>query len=362
MQKTAIMTREISELVDIQTVNESSFKPELLHDIRFGTVFTDHMLVADFKNGQWQKPKIMPYGPLAYEPSAKVFHYGQAIFEGMKAFKDNVGNVFLFRPRKNFERMNKSAERLAMPLIPEEYFMEGIKQLVALDRQWIPEGEGASLYIRPVYIATDNEIAASPSQSYRFMVILSPAQAYYRGEVKVKFETRYSRACPGGTGYAKAAGNYAAQFMPTEKAKKEGYQQVIWTDAVTHELVEESGTMNVFFRINDTLLTAPVNDQILNGVTRDSIIQLAKDNRIPIEVRKITVDELVEAAKAGNLKEIFGSGTAATVLPIKGLGWKNEFYELQPPVDSYADRLKKMLMDIQYNRTADPYGWRVPVI
>ncbi len=353
--------KEISDLFDIQTVNQSRFSPELLQDIRFGTVFTDHMLVADFREGQWQKPKIMPYGPMSFEPAAKVFHYGQAIFEGMKAFKDDNGNVFLFRPEKNFERMNKSADRLAMPLIPKEYFMEGIKYLVNLDRQWIPSGEGSSLYIRPVYIAIDNEIAASPSRNYRFMVILSPAQAYYRGEVKVKFETHYSRACPGGTGYAKAAGNYAAQFMPTEKAKQEGYQQVIWTDAKTHELVEESGTMNVFFRINDTLLTAPTNDQILNGVTRDSIIRLAQDNGIPVEVRPIIVTELVEAAKAGTLKEIFGSGTAATVLPIKGLGWQNEYYELQPPANSYADRLKKMLMDIQYNRAPDPYGWRVPV-
>ena len=354
--------KAIDDLFDIQTVRESKLQNTPLDNLTFGTVFSDHMLVADFIDGKWQKPKIMPYGPLPYEPSAKVFHYGQAIFEGLKAFRDKKGNIFLFRPDKNFERINNSAKRLAMPPIPKEYFIDGIKKLVELDQNWVPDKPESSLYIRPVYIAIDNEIAASPSRSYRFMIMTSPAQAYYKGEVKVKIEERYSRSCPGGTGYAKAAGNYAAQFMPTEKAKQEGYKQVIWTDAKSHELVEESGTMNVFFRIGNKLLTAPASDLILPGVTRDSIIRLAKDNGMDVEVRPVKVEEIIEAAENGELKEIFGSGTAATVLPIIGLGYKDEYYPLPQPEDAYATKLKQMLMDIQYNRAPDPYGWRVPVV
>ena len=330
----------------------------------FGRMFSDHMLVADIIDGQWQVPKIMPYQALPYEPSAKVFHYGQAIFEGMKAYKDKNGNLFLFRPEDNYERMNNSALRLGMPPIPKEYFIEGIKELVKLDRDWIPTGEGESLYIRPVYIATENAVAASPSDSYRFMVMTSPAGKYYSGDVKVKIEDRYSRACDGGVGYAKAAGNYAAQFYPTQLAKKEGFQQIIWTDARDHKYLEEAGTMNVFFRIGDKLLTAPTvpeSTRILPGVTRKSIIQLARDNGTEVEVRPVEVAEVIEAAKNGELKEIFGAGTAATVLPLIGLKYKDFYTDLPQPDDSYAAKFKKMLMDIQYNRVEDPYGWRVQI-
>ncbi len=354
--------KDPDDLIIIEKIKQSRLPETDLSDIKFGTIFTDHMFIADYRNGRWEKPKIIPYQALPMAPSAKVLHYGQAVFEGMKAYKDAEGNVFLFRPDKNMKRLNRSAERLAMPTVPEEYFMAGLKKLVELDQDWIPAEYGSSLYLRPVYYAISDEIAASPSQDYRFVILASPAQAYYTGDVKVKVEEHYSRACSGGVGFAKAAGNYAAQFLATEKAKKEGFKQIIWTDSKTHEFVEEAGTMNLFFRIDDTLITAPTSDRILHGVTRESIIRLAEDNGMNVEVRRLTVDEVMDAARGGRLMEIFGSGTAATVLPITGIGYRDEYYELPEPQVNYASRLKKMLMDIQYNRAEDPYGWRVPVV
>jgi len=358
------MTADLKNRFIVEKIQTSKLPKADFSNLVFGQMFTDHMFIADYFDGQWQTPKIMPYQALPYEPSAKVFHYGQAIFEGMKAYKDKNGNAFLFRPENNFERMNQSAKRLGMPAIPKEYFVEGVKQLVKLDKDWIPTGDGESLYIRPVYIATQNAVAASPSNSYRFMIIASPAGKYYSGDVKVKIEDKFSRACDGGVGYAKAAGNYAAQFYPTEKAKKEGFQQIIWTDSAQHKFLEEAGTMNVFFRIGNKLLTAPTvpdSTRILPGITRNSILQLAKDYDINFEVRPVAVAEIIEASKNGQLKEIFGAGTAATVLPIVGLKYQDYEAELPKLEKSYADFFKTKLMDIQYNRTDDPYGWRVSV-
>ncbi len=358
------MTADLKTKFIIEKIKESKLSKADFSHLVFGKLFSDHMLVADYFDGTWQTPKIIPYQALPYEPSAKVFHYGQAVFEGMKAYKDTAGNVFLFRPEENFKRINQSAERLGMPSIPKEYFIDGIKELIKLDKDWIPTGMGESLYLRPVYIATENAVAASPSDSYRFMVITSPAAKYYSGDVKVKIEDRYSRACDGGVGYAKAAGNYAAQFYPTEKAKNEGFQQIIWTDSGQHKYLEEAGTMNMFFRIGDKLLTAPTipeSTRILPGVTRKSIIRLATDHNIDVEVRPIEIKEVIEAAKNGQLKEIFGAGTAATVLPIVGLKYKDYYTDLPKPDKSYADFLKNKIMDIQYNRAEDPYGWRIKI-
>jgi len=355
--------KDVLDDIQITRVSQSRLPSVDLSDVKFGSVFSDHMFVADFIDGKWQQPRIMPYGPISIEPGAKVFHYGQAVFEGMKAFKDKDGHIFLFRPDKNFHRMNKSAWRLGMPEIPEEYFMGGIQKLVELDKDWIPDGDEASLYIRPVYIAIDSQIAATPSRNYRFMIITSPARKYFSGdEVKVKFEQKYSRACPGGVGFAKAAGNYAAQFMPTAKANAEGYKQLIWTDSTTHEIVEESGAMNIFFRIGDEVVTPQLTDTILPGVTRDSLLTLGKDHGLNIGERKITVDELVDAAEKGELKEMFGAGTAVTVLPIQGFGHEDHYYELPKLDNPIAGILKQMLLDIQYNRAPDPYGWRVQVM
>ncbi len=356
------MTSSTDFKLIIEKRKDSKLSQTDFSNLVFGRVFSDHMFLADYKNGEWLTPKIMPYQALPYEPSSKVFHYGQAVFEGMKAYKDVDGKIFLFRPEENWKRINNSAKRLGMPEIPKEYFMEGLFNLVKLDNQWIPTGEGESLYLRPVYIGIENAVAASPSMEYRFMIIASPAGKYYVGDVKVKIEDRFSRACDGGVGYAKAAGNYAAQFYPTEIAKKEGFQQIIWTDSKEHKYLEEAGTMNMFFRIGDKLITAPTDSsRILPGITRKSIIQLAKDNGVDVEVRPVEVAEVVEASKNGNLKEIFGAGTAATVLPITGMKYKDYYSDLPKFEDSYANKFKKLLMDIQYNRVEDPYDWRIEV-
>lgn len=347
--------------INTQLIEQSKIDTVDFNNLNFGRVFTDHMLVCDFKDGVWQTPTISPYAPISFEPSARVFHYGQAVFEGMKAFKDDNDDVFLFRPDENFERLNKSAERLAMPPVPENVFMEGLKQLLKIDNDWIKKGLGNSLYLRPFIIATEGAIAASPAEEYKFIVICSPAQSYYAGDVRVIISEKYSRAADGGVGYAKAAGNYAAQFYPTSLAHKEGYQQIIWTDANTHEYLEEAGTMNIFFRVGDKLITAPNNDRILDGITRKSIIQIAKDNNIDVEIRRVSVTEIKEAAKNGELKEIFGSGTAAVINPIKGFKHNDFKFELPVLENSYASNFKEKLLNIQYNKSEDNYGWRVKI-
>jgi branched-chain amino acid aminotransferase len=326
-------------------------------NLTFGNTFTDHMLICDYKQGVWEKPVIKPYEPFLIDPSAKVFHYGQAIFEGMKAYKDAQGDVWLFRPDENYRRFNKSAARLAMPEVPEHIFMEGMKRLIDIDREWVKHGEGSSLYIRPFMIATGPGVIAAPAQFYRFMIILSPAKAYYSGEVKVIIAEHYSRAANGGIGAAKAAGNYSAQFYPTKLANEMGFQQIIWTDDATHTKLEEAGTMNVFFRINNTLYTAPTGERILDGVTRKSLIDLASRENINVEVRSVLVDELITAAENGSLKEIFGAGTAAVVNPIVGFSYKDKYYELPKQDNPVALQLKKKLTDIQYKRAEDTFGW-----
>ena len=324
----------------------------------FGNVFADHMMECDYIDDEWQNPVIKPYGPIQLDPSAKVFHYGQAIFEGMKAFKDDEDQVWLFRPLANIDRFNVSSKRLAIPEFPADLFLEGLETLIDLDRDWVKKGFGNSLYIRPFVIATEKGVSASPSKSYKFMIICSPAKSYYSGEVRVFFSDKFSRAADGGVGYAKAAGNYGAQFYPTNLAKEEGYQQIVWTDANSHEYLEEAGTMNIFFRVGDKLLTAPTSDRILDGVTRKSVLTLAEANGIEAEVRRIKVSEIVEAAENGELKEIFGSGTAATINPVRGFGNKGKKYELPQLEDSYASFFKTKLMEIQYNKAEDKFGWR----
>jgi branched-chain amino acid aminotransferase len=305
--------------------------------------------------------KICPYEPITISPSARVFHYGQACFEGMKAFKDNKKNTWLFRPKDNYERIIKSSVRLAMPEFPKELFFESLNKLLELDNAWIKPGLGNSLYIRPFIFASEDSINATEANQYKFMIICAPASSYYSEDVRVKIEKSFSRAAKGGVGYAKAAGNYAAQFYPTILAKNEGYQQIIWTDSSTHEYIEEAGTMNLFFRIGDKLITAPTSDSILDGITRKSLIQIAKDQGIDIEVRPIKVSEIIEAAKKNNLKEIFGSGTAVVVLPIIGFGYEKKKFEL-PKIDNpWSILLKTKLNNIQYNYNEDPYGWRIKI-
>lgn len=328
------------------------------NNLSFGSVVTDHMMVCDYKNGAWETPKVVPYQPITLDPSSKIFHYGQSVFEGMKAYKDSDNNVWLFRPLENQKRINISSKRLAIPEFPEEYFMEGLKALLKVDQQWIPQTEGSSLYIRPFVFATGKGFHASPANEYKFIIACAPSGPYFSGKVKVLIEETYSRSANGGVGFAKAGGNYAGQFYPTQLAVAKGYNQVIWTDDNTHEYIEEAGAMNIFIRINDTLITSPTSDRILDGITRKSLIALAKDEGINVEVRKITVKEVVEASKNGTLMEMFGAGTAAVISPISAFGYRDKDYELPELDNGYASILKKRITDIQYNRAEDKYGWR----
>ena len=295
---------------------------------------------------------------MTIDPSARVFHYGQAVFEGMKAYKDEDGKIFLFRPEQNAARINVSSARLAIPEFPKDYFLKGLEELLKLDSEWIKPGLGNSLYIRPFVIATEPAISASPADTYRFMIICSPAKAYYNEPVRVLFAEKYSRSADGGVGFAKAAGNYAAQFYPTSLAQKKGFQQIIWTDASTHQYLEEAGTMNIFFRINDTLITAPNNDRILDGITRKSVIQLADDMDINYEVRRVSVQEIKDAVNDGSLKEIFGTGTAAVISPVSAFEHGGDVFEIPSLENSYATLFKEKLMHIQHNLAEDLHGWR----
>ncbi|GIM58076.1 branched-chain amino acid aminotransferase [Capnocytophaga canimorsus] len=347
--------------LEIERVKQSHIGQVDFSNLAFGKIFSDHMFFCHYKDGQWQQPQIKPYAPITLEPSASVFHYGQAVFEGMKAYKDDAGDIFLFRPFENYRRLNKSSKRLAIPEFPEEWFDQGLRQLLKIDSDWIQKGFGNSLYIRPFVIATAPGVMASPSKEYMFFIITSPVQSYYGGDVKVKIADYYSRAANGGFGAAKAAGNYAGQFYPTQLAIEEGYQQIIWTDDTSHEYLEEAGTMNLFFRIDDTLITCPTSDRILDGVTRKSVITMAEKLGIKVEVRPVKVQELVQAAEKGTLQEIFGSGTAAVISPISGFGYNGKDYTFTRPEKTYAQTIKDAILNIQYNKTDDPFGWRIKI-
>ena len=345
----------------IEKIKESRINTVDFKNLDFGGVFTDHMYSCDFIDGEWINSEITPYKPITVSPASRVFHYGQACFEGMKAFKDNNDKTWLFRPIDNYERITKSSKRLAMPEFPKDLFFNALHNLLKIDAHWIKPGFGNSLYIRPFIFASEGSINATEAKEYKFMIICAPASSYYSGEVRVKIEKSFSRAAKGGVGYAKAAGNYAAQFYPTILAKNEGYQQIIWTDSSTHEYIEEAGTMNLFFRIGDKLITAPTSDSILDGITRKSLIQIARDENIDVEIRPLLVSELIDAANNGSLIEIFGSGTAVVVLPILGFGYENNKYELPIKENSWANLLKNKLNNIQYNVSKDPYGWTIEV-
>lgn len=327
----------------------------------FGTYFSDHMYMCEFSDGQWQTPEIKPYGPLSFTPALHTLHYGQALFEGQKAYFMNDGQVGIFRPEMNAKRLNHSAHRMLMPDFPVDKFMAGIKALVDLDRKWVPEKDGYALYLRPFMFGSSEFVAARPSEKYIFCIITSPVGPYYAGNVKVKVEETYTRSASGGVGSTKCAGNYGGAFFPTDQAKKEGYTQVIWTDHKNHELVEESGTMNVAFIIDGTFITPPLSDRILGGITRDSILTLLRDTDIveKVEERPIRVEEVIVAAKEGRLQEAFGMGTAAVVSQISTIGYHGTDYEVPTPTDGYAMKIKKALTDIRMGRVEDPYGWMV---
>jgi len=352
------MSLEVSQKISIEKAKNSKLGQVDFNNLPFGQELSDHMLVCDYENGKWQVPKIIPYQNISLDPSAKIFHYGQSIFEGMKAYKDKQDAIWLFRPLDNQKRLNISAKRLAIPELPEAYFMEGLEALLLLEKDWIPTVKDSSLYIRPFIFATGNGFHASPSDKYKFIIACSPSGPYFGGKLKVLIEQQYSRSANGGVGFAKAGGNYAGQFYPTNLAIQKGYQQVIWTDDTTHEYIEEAGAMNIFVRINDTLVTAPISDRILDGITRKSIIEIAKDQGISVEIRSISVHEIVEASENGSLKEMFGAGTAAVISPITGFGYKEKEFTLPELENTFASKMKKQITDIQYNRSDDKFGWR----
>lgn len=338
----------------------ASFDPD---NFTFGTSFGDHMLVCEYENGAWGEPRILPYGPLPFTPANMAFNYGQACFEGMKAYKNENGEVYLFRPDKNFTRINKSAKRLAMPEVPEDIFMNGLQTLIDMDRDWIPTGEGKSLYIRPIIFATEETLKARISTKFMFAIVTSPAQLYYSEPVAVKISDYYSRSAEGGVGSAKAAGNYAGSFYPTKLANEEGFDQLIWTDDATHTKFEESGTMNVFVRINNTIMTPKTSEKILDGVTRDSFLKLAENRGYEVVVGDVLVEDVLSAARNGTLKEAWGVGTAVVTTSFKLIAYKEEKFDL--PIlteeESFALTLKKDLVNIQTGRTEDIFGWRVLV-
>ncbi len=345
--------------ISVTKTTNSRLQETDFSNLVFGKVISDHIFVADYKNGEWTDLRIEPYAPMEIHPANAALHYGQSIFEGMKAYKDDQGGVLIFRGDANSRRLNESAARMCMPNLPEEIFLQGLSQLVDLDRDWVPSEKGSSLYIRPFMFAMDNYIGVKPSDAYRFMIFTCPVGAYYSKPVSVKVETNFTRATEGGTGFAKTAGNYAASLYPALLAQQEGYDQLLWTDGKSHSNIEESGTMNVMFKINGTLITAPTHTgTILKGITRDSVLQLAKDWNETLEERFLTVAELQEALENGSIQEAFGLGTAATIAFIHKIHVNGKDYLVPESSDnSFGKRILKVLDGIKYGEISDPHHW-----
>ena len=328
------------------------------NNIPFGKIFTDHMFMADYEDGEWKNLQILPYGPIPMSPAISALHYGQAIFEGMKAYRLPNGEVSVFRANKNFERFNISADRMVMPTVPEDVFMQAISALINIDKGWVPSQENYALYLRPVMFATESSLGVKASETYKFVILATPTGPYYTKALKVKIETKFTRANEGGVGFAKTAGNYARSLYPFAAAQKEGFDQLIWTDSATHTLIEESGAANVMFVLDGKLITAAVSDTILNGVTRDTIITLAKEKGIEVEERKVTIAEIIEGAKNGKLTEAFAVGTAATVTQIGEIGYEGELYKLSDvSTRIVSTSIAKELNGIRSGLVADRFGW-----
>ncbi|PZR28208.1 MAG: branched chain amino acid aminotransferase [Citrobacter freundii] len=344
--------------ISVTKAERSKLQDINLENIPFGKYFTDHMLEADYENGEWKNVEIKPYQPLLLEPSLAALHYGQAIFEGIKAYKDEEGNAFIFRPVDNFRRFNKSAERMNMPVVPEEIFLEGMRQLIEVDKNWIPAKNEHSLYIRPFMFSSDAMLGVRPSETYKFIIILSPTGPYYAQPMKILVEESYTRAAPGGVGFSKNAGNYGGSMLAASQARKAGYDQVLWTDAFEHKWLQEVGMMNVFFVIDGVAVTPSLEEgTILEGVTRASVIKGLEEMGIKVEERRISIDEIVEAYKAGKVKEVFGTGTAAVIAPIRELNYKGFRMEFDTDKYTISTAVKKWLSDIREGRVADKYNW-----
>ena len=344
--------------ISIEKVGESKLSQTKLTDIKFGSIFTDHMLLCDFENGEWANPKIMPYQDIPMNPATVSLHYGQLIFEGLKAYVNESNEIVTFRPTAHLERFNRSAVRLCMPQVNEEIFINGIREMVLLEQDWFPKEEGSSLYIRPFMMATDTTLGVNISSRYKFLVILSPVTKYYSTPVKVMVEPKYVRAAEGGLGFTKAAANYCASLYPTSLALQKGYNQLVWTDHKEHKYIEESGTMNIMFVIGNKLITPALSDSILSGITRDSILTVARDWGLDVEERKVSIDEVVSAYNDGTLKEMFGTGTAVVVSHIESFHYDGKDYVLPAPEKrEFSNKVYKYLNDLRMGTISDPYGW-----
>ncbi|WP_163580052.1 branched-chain amino acid aminotransferase [Gracilibacillus saliphilus] len=356
----------MSEYTITYIKNEKPKEKPKSDQLSFGKYFTDHMFIQDYNSDKgWHNPRIVPYQPLVLDPAAIVFHYGQTVFEGLKAYRTKRDKIQLFRPDKNMERLNRSNDRLCIPRIDEEYAIDAIKHLVHIDQDWVPDAPGTSLYIRPFIISTEPYLGVAPSATYQFIVILSPVGAYYEegiNPVKIAVENQFVRAVKGGTGEAKTAGNYASSLKAQEQVADEGYAQVLWLDGVEKKYIEEVGSMNVFFKINGEVVTPALNGSILEGVTRNSVIQLLKYWEIPVVERKISMEELSEHYQNGELEEAFGSGTAAVISPVGELAWEGKKMKINNgQTGEIAKRLYDTLTGIQYGSEKDPFNWTVKV-
>ncbi|MFH0844875.1 MAG: branched-chain amino acid aminotransferase [Pseudomonadota bacterium] len=351
--------------IKVTPVRPEQLKPKPTDESKlgFGDIFTDHMFLMDYQTGKgWFDPRIEPYSQLSIDPAAMALHYGQEIFEGLKAYYGKDGGIYLFRPMENIKRMNRSAVRLCMQEVDPELVMEGIKKLIFLDREWIPRSQGTSLYIRPTMVATEPHLGVRPAHEYLFFVIIGPVGAYYKeglNPVKIHVEDKFVRAAVGGTGDTKTAGNYAASLMAAEEAKKKGFTQVLWLDAAERRFVEEVGTMNMFFVIGDELITAPLTGSILPGITRDSVIHIVRDWGMTVSERSLAIDEVIDAAKNGRLKEAFGTGTAAVISPVGQITYKGvDHIVAGGKMGDLSQRLYNEIVAIQYAEKEYPYGWR----
>ncbi len=346
--------------ITIEKVKNSRIAEFDTENIGFGKIFTDHMFLSDWDGTQWTNHRIVPYGPFELSPATSAIHYGQSIFEGMKAFASskNQHDIILFRPEENAKRFNRSARRMAMPEIPETLFLQSLTSLLEIDRNWVPRTEGGSLYIRPFMFATDDFIGVKPSLKYTYAVFCCPVGPYYNKPLRVKVEEEYSRAAPGGVGFTKCAGNYAASMYPTALAQSEGYDQVLWTDPVTHTMVEETGTTNFFAVFGNTIVTPELTDTLLAGTTRESVILTLKELGFSVEERKLTVQELKERLEAGELSELFITGTAATLINLDGFGHNGVYHSvITQGNQEVSSKVKTYLDNIKIEIEPDKHGW-----
>lgn len=351
---------ETLQSIKITPCSESRVQELDFSNIPLGRTFTDHMFICDFQNGAWENPRIEPLSMIPTHPAAMALHYGQAIFEGMKATMDEDGNPMLFRPLENAIRLNRSADRMGMPNFPTELFVQGLKELVGIERPWIPKEKGSALYLRPFMYADEPFIGMRAATSYKFLIIASPSGPFFKKPIKLYAEKKYIRAADGGTGEAKAAGNYAAAIRPTEIAKSKGYDQVLWLDALEHRYIQEVGTMNVFFKIDGAFITPNLDGSILAGITRMSVIELLRDMGYGVVERPVSLEEIIEAGEDGSLEEAFGTGTAVGIAFIEDIGWENGSLKFSEK-HSVGEEVNSILNKIKTGEIDDKFNWMVRV-